>query len=72
MAENLTVLCDGHHAALHDGKLTITGKAPKLDVRVVKHAHVGAAVERNAANADADARRRLQRRSSNGSRAWSK
>ena len=31
--ENLTVLCDGHHAALHDGKLTITGNAPNLDVR---------------------------------------
>ncbi len=28
--ENLTVLCDGHHRALHDGLLSITGRAPKL------------------------------------------
>jgi hypothetical protein len=34
--ENLTLLCDGHHRALHDGKLTITGKAPDL---VVTWAH---------------------------------
>ena len=26
--ENLTLLCDGHHAAHHRGVLTITGKAP--------------------------------------------
>jgi hypothetical protein len=41
--ENLTVLCDGHHTALHDGKLTITGKAPDLEVRWTHHAkpHVG-------------------------------
>ena len=30
--ENLTLLCDGHHRALHEGKLTITGKAPALVV----------------------------------------
>jgi hypothetical protein len=31
--ENLTLLCSGHHRALHDGKLSITGRAPKLEVR---------------------------------------
>src|SRR5262249_51336471 len=31
-ADNLTLLCDGHHRALHDGKLTITGKAPHFVV----------------------------------------
>lgn len=30
--ENLTVLCDGHHAALHDGTLRITGRAPDIVV----------------------------------------
>ena len=41
------MLCDGHHAALHDGKLTITGKAPALEIRWTKQprsidrAHVG-------------------------------
>jgi hypothetical protein len=42
--ENLTLLCDGHHRALHDGKLTITGKAPNLVVQFVRpddDAHVG-------------------------------
>jgi hypothetical protein len=29
-ASNLTSLCDGHHKAHHDGKLVITGVAPKL------------------------------------------
>ncbi len=28
--ENLTVLCGGHHRALHDGLLAITGRAPHL------------------------------------------
>ena len=37
-ADNLTLLCDGHHRALHEGKLSITGSAPKLDVRWT---HVG-------------------------------
>jgi hypothetical protein len=46
--DNLTLLCDGHHHALHDGKLTITGKAPELVVRWAHHAmpaetHVGTA-----------------------------
>jgi hypothetical protein len=42
-AENLTLLCDGHHRALHLGKLTITGKAPSLDVRWTSSAgtHIG-------------------------------
>ena len=31
--ENLTLLCSGHHRALHDGKLSINGRAPKLEVR---------------------------------------
>jgi hypothetical protein len=44
--DNLTLLCDGHHHALHDGKLTITGKAPEVVVRWAHHAtspetHVG-------------------------------
>jgi hypothetical protein len=32
-AENLTLLCSGHHRALHDGSLTITGRAPNLTVK---------------------------------------
>jgi 5-methylcytosine-specific restriction endonuclease McrA len=32
-AENLTLLCDGHHRALHAGTLVITGIAPNLTVR---------------------------------------
>ena len=35
--ENLTLLCDGHHRALHEGKVTITGKAPALEVRWRHH-----------------------------------
>jgi len=38
--DNLTLLCDGHHRALHDGKLTI--KAPALTVR---WAHYGAKIQ---------------------------
>jgi hypothetical protein len=30
--ENLTLLCSGHHRALHDGHLIITGRAPSLSV----------------------------------------
>jgi hypothetical protein len=30
--ENLTLLCSGHHRALHEGHLIITGPAPKLSV----------------------------------------
>ena len=32
-ADNLTLLCGGHHRALHQGNLTITGTAPALEVR---------------------------------------
>ncbi len=47
-ATNVTLLCSSHHDALHAGKLTITGKAPDLDIRWTEHraverAHVGAA-----------------------------
>jgi HNH endonuclease len=35
-AGNLTLCCDGHHMALHDGKLVISGTAPKLTFRFVK------------------------------------
>ena len=42
-ADNLTLLCDGHHRALHEGKLSITGSAPKLDVRRIDAPHVGTA-----------------------------
>ena len=34
-AGNLTLLCDGHHRALHDGKVVITGLAPDLACRFV-------------------------------------
>jgi hypothetical protein len=35
-------LCDGHHRALHDGKLTITGEAPNVVVkRLELPTHVG-------------------------------
>ena len=51
-AENLTLLCDGHHRALHEHKLTITGKAPKLEVRWAHHAHVGAARDTRTDRAD--------------------
>jgi len=30
--ENLTSLCAGHHRALHDGRLKITGRAPNIEV----------------------------------------
>src|ERR1700712_179995 len=30
--ENLTLLCSGHHRALHEGHLVITGPAPELSV----------------------------------------
>ena len=29
--DNLTLLCDGHHRAHHEGKLSISGNAPKLE-----------------------------------------
>src|SRR5450432_1147190 len=34
-AGNLTLLCDGHHRALHNDKLVITGVAPDLTCRFV-------------------------------------
>ncbi len=47
--ENLTVLCGGHHRALHDGLLSITGRAPKLTYAWTRAAHesdsVSAAME---------------------------
>ena len=32
-ASNLTCLCDGHHKALHEGKLVLSGSAPNVTVR---------------------------------------
>jgi 5-methylcytosine-specific restriction endonuclease McrA len=32
-ASNLTALCDGHHVALHEHKLAISGSAPNISVR---------------------------------------
>ena len=32
-AENLMLLCSGHHRLLHDGQLSIMGRAPKLEIR---------------------------------------
>ena len=47
--DNVALTCAGHHRALHDGWLTITGKAPELEVTwartaeaVESRAHVGA------------------------------
>jgi hypothetical protein len=31
--DNLTLICDAHHRAYHQGKLLISGKAPALEVR---------------------------------------
>jgi hypothetical protein len=47
-ADNLTLLCDGHHRALHEGKLSITGHAPKLEVRWSPHVGREQAVKRDA------------------------
>ena len=44
--DNLTFLCDGHHRALHQGKLAITGSAPQLEVRWMTH---GVAIPRRRA-----------------------
>src|SRR5690242_5093956 len=46
--ENLTLLCSGHHRALHDGKLSITGRAPKLEVRRAWHSEPSLAVTESA------------------------
>jgi 5-methylcytosine-specific restriction endonuclease McrA len=34
-ASNLTLLCDGHHKSLHDGKLVLSGIAPDVVARFV-------------------------------------
>jgi 5-methylcytosine-specific restriction endonuclease McrA len=39
-ANNLTLLCDGHHRPHHEGKLSITGAAPKLEFRWRDSTHV--------------------------------
>jgi len=40
--ENLTLLCGGHHGALHRGEIVITGKAPAIAVkRTFEVPHVG-------------------------------
>jgi 5-methylcytosine-specific restriction endonuclease McrA len=39
-ASNLTCLCDGHHKALHEGKLLLSGSAPNIIVRFVHDPHV--------------------------------
>jgi len=40
-AENLTLLCSGHHRSLHNGALQITGRAPDLAMRWKLVSHVG-------------------------------
>jgi len=47
-ADNLTLLCEGHHRALHDGKLSITGSAPKLEVRWLTHVGREPTIDRDA------------------------
>jgi hypothetical protein len=39
-ASNLVCLCDGHHKALHEGKLVLSGSAPNIIVRFVHDPHV--------------------------------
>lgn len=41
-ATNLTLLCGAHHRALHEGKVSISGRAPRPSI---KSAHVGNTVE---------------------------
>ena len=41
--ENLTLVCAGHHGAVHRGEIVITGKAPAIVVtRNFEVPHVGA------------------------------
>ena len=48
-ADNLVLLCGGHHGLLHDGRLAISGRAPNVVVtRIDSSAHVGHAIERHA------------------------
>ena len=46
-ASNLTCLCDGHHKALHEGKLLLSGRAPNITVRFVHDPHVETPVRLN-------------------------
>jgi 5-methylcytosine-specific restriction endonuclease McrA len=39
-ASNLTSLCDGHHVALHEHKLVISGSAPNISVRFMSESVV--------------------------------
>jgi 5-methylcytosine-specific restriction endonuclease McrA len=39
-ASSLTCLCDGHHKALHEGKLLLSGSAPNIIVRFVHDPHL--------------------------------
>src|SRR5580698_885725 len=49
---NLTLLCDGHHRAHHEGKLSITGAAPKLAFRWLGTAHMGTPASSHARDAE--------------------
>jgi hypothetical protein len=40
-AENLTLLCSGHHRSHHNGALQITGRAPDLAMTWTMPSHVG-------------------------------
>jgi hypothetical protein len=51
-ADNLTLLCDGHHRAHHEAKLAITGSAPKLEFRWREPTHVGTAASAHARDAE--------------------
>jgi hypothetical protein len=46
-ASNLTCLCDGHHKALHEGKLLLSGRAPNVTVRFVHDPRVETPVRPN-------------------------
>jgi hypothetical protein len=50
--DNLTLLCDGHHRAHHEGKLSIAGKAPKLEFRWAERAHVSTPASPHARDAE--------------------
>jgi hypothetical protein len=58
-AENLTLLCGGHHDAHHAGRLVIRGRAPDLTFElaglVPATAHVGAMTDARLADRRADA-----------------
>jgi hypothetical protein len=60
-AENIAVLCDGCHAALHRGQITITGTAPNNLVVTRAHpvAHVGQASKLDRATISVEARAAL-------------